>query len=255
MIGVDETFQSNQTDATRREYTVTSVRDADTGGPIVVPGPPVVGNFVGIYQDGSSLVVLSAVPFDPHIVDGIIVLLASANPAYNFPQTVADIQAVGPGFLGFASKGNPSGAIVTFSSDSQFPAGFVAGLPIVITNSTITAYNGPNVVQNLNNLAGSFDEIDSAGAGHITVVSHSTPLPAGLVAGKLVSLLGPYNAAGPQPASNVINDSDTIASIVSAGGGIDPDYLAARPASRHRRRDSLLPYPAPTTTEPMQPAT
>ena len=219
VIGVDETFQSNQTDATRREYTVTSVRDADTGGPIVVPGPPVVGNFIGIYQDGSSIVVLSAVPFDPHIVDGIIVLLASANPSYNFPQTVANIQAVGPGFLGFASKGNPSGTIVTFSSDSQFPAGFVAGLPIVITNSTITAYNGPNVVQNLNNLAGSFDEIDSAGAGHITVVSHSTPLPAGLVAGKLVSLLGPYNAAGPQPASNVINDSDTIASIVSAGGG------------------------------------
>ena len=219
VIGINQTFQTNQTDATRREYTVTSVKDADTGGPIVVPGPPVVGNFVGIYQDGSSLIVLSAVPFDPRIVDGIIVALSSPNPAYNFPQTVADLTAVGPGLFDYATKGNPAGTIVTLSSLSPFPVGLVAGLPITIAGSSVAAYDGPNVAQDVVSLNGAFDEIDAAGPGHITVVSHSNPLPAGLAAGNLVWLDGAYAVDGPQPISNVINDSDTILTITDNGSG------------------------------------
>jgi len=124
------------------------VRDADTGGPVVDPIPPIVGNFVGIYQDGSNLIVLSAVPFDFRIVDGIIVALVSSNPAYNFPQTVANLKVVGPELFLYATKGNPAGTVITLSSDSPFPSTFVDGLPITIYGSTVAAYDGPNVVQN-----------------------------------------------------------------------------------------------------------
>jgi hypothetical protein len=219
VIGTDETFQTNQTDATRRQYTVTAVQDADTGGPVVDPTPPIVGSFVGVDQDGSNIIILSATPFDPHIVDDVIVTLASLNPAYNFPQTVFNLQQIGPGVFNYATKGNPSGTVITLSSLTPFPVALVSGTPITISGSSVAAYNGPNIAQNVTSLNGAFDEIDSAGPGQITVVSHSNPLPAGLVAGKLVWLDGAYFSANPQPVSKVINDSDTIASIVSAGGG------------------------------------
>lgn len=218
VIGINQTFQTNQTDATRRQYTVTSVRDADTGGPVVDPIPPIVGNFVGIYQDGSNLIVLSAVPFDFRIVDGIIVALVSSNPAYNFPQTVANLKVVGPELFLYATKGNPAGTVITLSSDSPFPSTFVDGLPITIYGSTVAAYDGPNVVQNKVSVDGTFDEVDDAGSGYITVVSYFSP--SGLANGNLVWLDGSYNTAHPQPASKVVNDSDTILSIVNNGSGM-----------------------------------
>ena len=219
VIGIDKTIQTNQTDATRRQYTVTAVQDADTGGPVVDPIPPVVGSFVGVDQDGTNIIILSATPFDPHIVDGIIVSLASSNPAYNFPQTIFNLHQIGPGLFNYATKGNPSGTVITLSSLTPFPVAIVSGTPITISGSSVAAYNGPNVAQNVTSLNGAFDEIASAGPGQITVVSHSIPLPADLVAGKLVWLDGAYNAAHPQPVSKVINDSDTILSITNNGSG------------------------------------
>ena len=218
VIGTGNTIQSNQTDATRRQYTVSSVVDADTGGPVVVPSPPIVGNFIGIYASGlSDIMVLSAIPFDFRIVDGEIVKLASSNPAYNFPQTIANRQQIGPVSFGYASKGNPSGTIVTLSSGSPFPGTLIPGLPLTISGSGL--YDGPNVAQNVISLTGTFDEIDAAGPGYITVVSHSIPLPTDLANGNLVWLLGAYNAAGPQPVSKLVNDSDTILSIADNGSG------------------------------------
>ena len=219
VIGISETIQANQTDATRRQYTVTSVVDADTGGPVIDPTPPFTGSFVGVYDDTPYIILLSDVPFDPHIVDGAIVALASLNPAYNFPQTVINVQQLGPGLFSYVSKGNPSGTILTLSSLTPFPVALAANQPLTISGSSIAGYDGPNVAQNVTSLDGTFDEIDSSGPGQITIVSHSTPLPAGLAAGKLVWLGGAYSSAGPQPASKIINDGDTIASIVSAGGG------------------------------------
>ena len=217
VIGIGDTIQSNQTDATRRQYTVSSVVDADTGGPVVIPFPPIVGSFTGIYQEGSNLIVLSPSPFDPNIVDGAIVTLASSNPAYNFPQTVFNLQQIG-GLFNYASKGNPSGTIVTLSSLAPFSVDLVSGLPITISGSSVAAYNGPNVAQNVVSLNGTFDEVDSAGPGQITVVSYFSP--SGLANGNLVWLDGLYNAAHPQPASKVVDDSDTILSIVNNGSGL-----------------------------------
>jgi len=217
VIGNDVTIQTNQTDATRRQYTVSSVVDADTGGPVVVPFLPIVGNFTGIYQEGSNLIVLSPAPFDPNIVDGAIVTLASSNPSYNFPQTVFNLQQIG-GLFNYASKGNPSGTIVTLSSLSPFPVSLVSGEPVTIYGSSVAAYNGPNVAQNVISVNGTFDEVDSAGPGQITVVSYFNP--SGLANGNLVWLDGIYNTAHPQPASKVVNDSDTILSIVNNGSGL-----------------------------------
>jgi hypothetical protein len=221
VIGVTDTVQTNQTADTHKQYKVTSVVDADTGGPVVDPSPPIPnppGNFVGVYAgDSSHIIVLSGTAFDFRIVDGLIVSLVSTdNPAYNFPQTISNRQQFGPVSFDYASKGNPSGTIVTLSSTVPWiPGTLIPGLPLTISGSGL--YDGPNVAQNVISLIGSFDEIDAAGPGHITVVSH---LPTALVDGNLVCLWGPYIAAGPQPASKIVNDSDTILSIVDNGGKI-----------------------------------
>ena len=220
VIGVTDTVQTNQTADTHKQYKVTSVVDADTGGPVVDPSPPIPnppGNFVGVYAgDSSHIIVLSDTAFDFRIVDGLIVSLVSTdNPAYNFPQTISNRQQIGPVSFDYASKGNPSGTIVTLSSTDPWIGTLIPGLPLTISGSG--HYDGPNVAQNVISLIGSFDEIDAAGSGHITVVSH---LPTALVDGNLVCLWGPYIAAGPQPASKIVNDSDTILSIVDNGGKI-----------------------------------
>ena len=217
VIGVGNTIATNQTPETARRYTVTAVRDAN-GGPVVDPFPPVSGPFLDVFDGGTGrLIFLSPLPLPVVLAPGAIAAIAASVPSYNASQTVLTRLSISGSYTD-ANKGNPSGTVTTFSSPIPFPVGFADGLPVSILGSN--PYNGTKKkISNVTALTGSFDEVANAGGGQITVVSHATPLPAGLAAGKIVKLGGAYAAAGAKAASNVINDSDTIASVSSVGGG------------------------------------
>ena len=225
VIGVGSTIQANQTPGTSRSYTVTSVQDAN-GGPVIDPVPPVTGTFTDVFDGGVGklifLVPPPAIPppLPPELSAGAIVVITGATvPSYNNSQTVLSDLVIGPGSYTDANKGNPGGTVTTFSSPVPFPPALAAGLPVSIAGAN--PYGGTRkVISNIISLnPGTFDEIADAGAGQITVISHATPLQAGLAPGRIVKLSGAYAAAGAQAVSKAINDSDTIASVTSVGGG------------------------------------
>ena len=220
VIGIGRTIQTNQTPATSRLYLVTAVRDAN-GGPVIDPVPPASGSFSDVFDGGTGkLIFLAPASLPPELSAGAIVVITGATaPSYDSSQTVLGELAIGPGSYTDANKGNPGGTVTTFSSPIPFPSALVDGLPVSIAGTN--PYGGTRkAISNIISLnPGTFDEIADAGAGQITVISHATPLQAGLVAGRIVKLSGAYAAAGAQAVSKVINDSDTIASVTSVGGG------------------------------------
>jgi hypothetical protein len=235
VIGVGSTIQTNQTAGTSRSYTVTSVQDAN-GGPVIDPVPHVTGNFSDVFDGGTGklifLVPPPAIPppLPPELSAGAIIAITGATvPSYNNSQTVLGDLVIGPGSYTDASKGNPGGTVTTFSSPVPFPPALVNGLPVSIAGSN--PYGGTRrTISNVISLnPGTFDEIADAGSGQITVISHATPLPLGMAAGKIVKLSGAYAAAGAQAASKVVNDTDTIASVTSVGGGTSIRIHSANP--------------------------
>jgi len=222
VIGVGSTIQANQTPGTSRSYTVTSVQDAN-GGPVIDPVPPVTGTFTDVFDGGAGKLIFLVSPpatLPPELSAGAIVAITGSTvPSYNSSQTVLSELAIGPGSYSDANKGNPGGTVTTFSSPVPFPPALVDGLPVSIAGAN--PYGGSRkVISNIISLnPGTFDEIADAGAGQITVISHATPLPAGLVSGRIVKLSGAYAASGAQAASKIINDHDNITSVSDPGGG------------------------------------
>ena len=219
VIGVGSTIQTNQTPDTAKTYVITAVQDAN-GGPVIEPAATISGSFSDVFDGGTGkLIFLTPATLPPELSSGAIVAITGSTvPSYDNSQTVLGELAIGPGSYTDASKGNPGGTVTTFSSPVPFPPSLAAGLPVTIAGAN--PYNGTRkVISNVAPLDGSFDEIDDAGGGQITIVSQATPLPAGLIVGRIVKLSGAYAASGAQAVSKIVNDSGTIASVSDPGGG------------------------------------
>lgn len=207
-------IQTNQNADTERGYTVTSVRDADTGGAVVEPPVPVVGPFAFVFDaGGGKLVIVSPTAFPPVIVDGVIVtIIAPSKQSYTGTQAVSGVTSL----AGTVASVNDAGS-GKIAVSSPVPLAGLADGQVVLIATSVPSYNIAAAVSDVTNLNGAFSLIADAGGGKITVVSPSI-LPAGLVAGKSVTLSGAYTDS--HSVSNVVNLAGSFTSVTDAGGGV-----------------------------------
>jgi hypothetical protein len=206
VVGPNSNIQTNQNPESERHYIVTTVLDADTGGPVVDPAIPVTGTFNTAFDGGSNTITLvSPNPFPPSIVDGIVVSVASTSGAtINENAAVSDVTSLS----GTVSAVSPSaGGKVTVSSTTALPAGLVDGRPVTLT-TTVPAYNGAKAVSGVTNAAGTFTKVVSFDAGSKIMVVSPTVVPAALAPGKFVTMTG-----------GVYNGPIVVDSLWSAQGG------------------------------------
>jgi hypothetical protein len=206
LVGPDSNIQVNINSESERCYIVTSVLDADTGGPVVDPLLPTTGTFNAIFDGGSgSLVVVSPSPFPPEIVDGIIVgVKSSSGASYDTHGTISGVTSLS----GTLSTVNAStGGKVTVCSPTNLPAGLVDGRPVILA-TTVPNYNGAKAVSGVVSVAGTFAKVATFdGGGKIMVIS-PTVVPSGLAAGKLATVSG-----------GVYSGTFPVDSVWSAQGG------------------------------------
>jgi hypothetical protein len=188
VVGPDSNIQVNRNDESERGYLVTSVLDADTGGPVVDPSIPVTGTFSAVFDGGSgTLTVVSPAPFPPSIVDGITVNVASSSGAP--VNTNASISSV-TSLAGTVSAASPStGGKVTVSSPTALPAGLVDGQPVTLATG-VPAYDGAKSVSGVTNAAGTFAKVATFSGGMKSLVVSPTTVPAALQPGKFATVAG-----------------------------------------------------------------
>lgn len=187
-VGPNSNVQTNRNAESERGYVVTSVLDADTGGPVVDPAVPVVGSFNGVFDGGSgSLVVLSPAPFPPSIVDGIVVFVSSISGA---PYATNGSASSVTSLSGTVSAVSPStGGKVTVSSPTPLPGGLVDGRPVTVATG-VPAYDGARVVSGVTGTAGTFAKVATASGGTKSQVISTAAVPAALVPGKFATVAG-----------------------------------------------------------------
>jgi hypothetical protein len=187
VVGPDVNIQTNRNEESERRYVVTSVLDADTGGPVVDPAVPVTGTFNGIFDaGGGALTVLSPTPFPPSVVDGIIVGVVSLPPTYNINAAISNVTSL----TGTVSAVSPStGGKVTVSSPTALPVGLVSGRPATLATG-VPAYDGAKVVSGVTGAAGTFAKVATASGGTKILVVSPTIVPAALVPGKFATVAG-----------------------------------------------------------------
>jgi hypothetical protein len=188
VVGPNSNIQVNINPESERGYVVTSVLDADTGGPVVDPTVPVTGTFSSVFDGGSgTLTIVSPSPFPPPIVDGAVVSVVSTSGAT--VNTNAPASAV-TSLTGTVSAVSPStGGKVTVSSPTPLPAGLVDGQPVTIATG-VPAYDGAKSASGVTNTAGTFTKVATSSGGTKSQVVSTTIIPAALVPGKFATVAG-----------------------------------------------------------------
>ena len=219
VAGPSTSLQTNQDRNSERRYVVSSVADADTGGPVVEPATPVSGLFDYVFDaGGGQLTMVSDLPFPPAMTDGIVVsVTGSSQASYDSPQTVSHVTSLVPGTI--VAAGDAGGGKVTMSSPGPLPAGLVDGQPVVLA-TTVAGYDGARVVSGVTNVPpGTFAKVVSAGGGTKIEVVCAALVPAGLVAGKFATLAGGVYAATYKVDSRGTAQGGSFDAAADDGGG------------------------------------
>jgi hypothetical protein len=189
VVGPNSNIQVNRNEESERLYVVTSVADADTGGPVVDPAIPVLGTFTAVADGGSgTLVVVSPDPFPPSIVSGDVVNVVSTSGAPIVANTtISDVTSL----AGTVSAVSPStGGKVTVSSPAVLPVGLASGTLVVLATGVPDYDLGARAVSGVTNAAGTFTKVATASGGTKIQVVSPTIIPAALAAGKYATLAG-----------------------------------------------------------------
>jgi hypothetical protein len=186
VMGPSRSVQTNQDEDTLRDYTITGVRDADTGGPVVVPSPPPAGSF-GSVQDtgGSTVTVVSPAPL-AGLAAGDAVSLAGAPPTYDGIHQISNVLSLS-GTFG-AAAASISGTKTTLGSTTPLPAGLASAKAVSIAGAP---YTGDHLLSDVVNSSGTFIAAGSTTPPGPQIII-SSPSPTGLSDGQLVNLPGTY---------------------------------------------------------------
>ena len=226
VVGPSRTVQTNQDADTQRDYAITSVRDADTGGPVVVPSAPLSGPFSSIQDTGGPTVTVVSHSPVSGLSNNDIVSLAGAPPAYDGSHQISNVLSLSGTFA--AAAASISGTKTTLGSATPLPAGLSSAKAVSVAGAP---YSGDHLLSDMVNLSGTF-----VAAGATTPpgpqIIISSPSAAGLADGQLVNLPGTYLW---KPVSNVTNLSGSFVSaadsIVNPGVTTTLTSLGSLPAS------------------------
>ena len=218
-VGPGMSIQTNLTPAVVETYTVTSVLDADTLQPVVVPTPPNFGIFSSVWGTGGVTTVVSPLDMTGLISDGQAVTLAAqaGHPTdYDGVWTISNLLDLS-GTFDIAITGGAGKTILGSSFPIDGDLGF--GKRIAISGSPIAAYNGNHALLEAESIASNILSI-MAGANPLTTSTVVSELAVGLVPGQLVRII---NTGGVPPAgydgywiaNNVINLDGSIQSIAN----------------------------------------
>ena len=218
-VGPGMSIQTNLTPAVVETYTVTSVLDADTLQPVVVPTPPNFGIFSSVWGTGGVTTVVSPLDMTGLISDGQAVTLAAqaGHPTdYDGVWTISNLLDLS-GTFDIAITGGAGKTILGSSFPIDGDLGF--GKRIAISGSPIAAYNGNHALLAAESIASNILSI-MAGANPLTTSTVVSELAVGLVPGQLVRII---NTGGVPPAgydgywiaNNVINLDGSIQSIAN----------------------------------------
>ena len=226
VIGPSRTVQTNQDADTQRDYMITSVRDADTGGPVVVPSPSLSGAFGSVQNTGGSTVTLVSPTPLTGLSTNDVVSVAGTPPTYDGVNQAGNVLSLA-GTFG-AAAASISGTKTTLGSVTPLPAGLSSAKAVSIAGAP---YTGDHRLSNMVNLSGTFI---SSGAttppGPQIIIS--SPSPTGIANGQLVNLPGTYSW---KSVSNVVNLSGSFSSaadsIVNPGVTTTLTSLGSLPAT------------------------
>ncbi|MGA7740397.1 MAG: hypothetical protein WCE40_01020 [Polyangia bacterium] len=218
-VGPGMSIQTNLTPAVVETYTVTSVLDADTLQPVVVPTPPIFGIFSSVWGTGGVTTVVSPLDMTGLISDGQAVILAAqaGHPTdYDGVWTISNLLDLS-GTFDIAITGGAGKTILGSSFPIDGDLGF--GKRIAISGSPIAAYNGNHALLEAESIGSNILSI-MAGANPLTTSTVVSELAVGLVPGQLVRII---NTGGVPPAgydgywiaNNVINLDGSIQSIAN----------------------------------------
>ncbi len=218
-VGPGMSIQTNLTPAVVETYTVTSVLDADTLQPVVVPIPPLFGNFDSAQDTSPGVVTLiSSSPLPGGLTSGLAVSLtsSSAPPPGPYDGITAISNVLSLDAITTFQIAVPNIA-TTGTTLGSFPGAFPPGLAnakwINITGSA--GYDGLHALSNVVILNGSFvntvyntDPISA----QLIVVS-PIPYPVELINGQLLYLSGTY---GFVTISNLVDISGSFTSAADS---------------------------------------
>lgn len=196
VAGPSTSIQTNRGPDTEQQYAVTSVRDADTGGPVVEPPTTTSGTFVAVLDaGGGNLFLVSPAPLPPAVTDGVVLSVTASVTAYSGSAVVNRVTSLGPGTI--VAAGDAGGGKVTLSSPAPLPAGLTSGQPVLLATS-VAGYDGARAVSNVTSVPpGTFAKVVSAGGGTKIEVVCAALVPAALVPGKFATLSGSvYTSTG-----------------------------------------------------------
>ena len=214
VAGPRTSIQTNRNPESERTYAVSSVLDADTGGPVVEPAQVVSGSFVAVFDETTKIRLASPTSFPASLVDGVTVgVSCPAKPAYSQSGIVSSVVNAGGSVSGVSSAGG--GTSITVSSYAYSLAGVVAGAAAVISGTGAAGYDGAHAVSNVNNLLGTFAASRNSGTGSTVFVS---PATTGLSVGKVVTVSGAYG--GPNPVTATTEYAGSFDAAADAGGGV-----------------------------------
>jgi hypothetical protein len=188
VVGPNSNIQVNRNPESERGYVVTSVLDADTGGPVVDSTVPVTGAFTNVFDGGSgTLLVVSPNPFPPSIVDSDVVSVVSTSGAtVNATSAISGVTSLAGTVVAVSDAG---GGKVTVSSGAALPSGLVDGQPVTLA-TTVAGYNGTRLASGVTSVSGTFTKVATAGGGTKVALVSPTPVPTPIAAGKFVTVAG-----------------------------------------------------------------
>jgi hypothetical protein len=219
VAGPGASLQTNTTDATEVTETITAVRDADTEQPLPPLGIALNGYFASVVTLGGTQITLcSPTSLPAGFVDGLSVQITNSTvPAYNGTYIISGVAAPTGTFTSAVNKG---GGLVTFCSPIALPAAFADGYTVVISGSSVAAYDGARTISNVASISGSVASIVDPGIANTIRCNSPVALPATLVAGYTVLLSGSSVPAydGTRLVSAVSHLTGTFTSLADLGG-------------------------------------
>jgi hypothetical protein len=218
-VGPGMSIQANLTPEVIKTYTITSVLDADTLQPVVVPTPPNFGTFSSVWGTGGVTTVVSPTDLTGLFSEGQAVSLTaqSGHPtAYDGVWTVSNLLNLN-GTFDIAISGGAGKTILGSSSSLDGDLGY--GKRITISGSPTAAYNGNHALGTTISVFGTITAI-IAGANPLTTSTVVSLYGVALSTGMLIRI---SNTGGVPPAgydgywtvNNPINLNGSIQAIAN----------------------------------------